>query len=82
MEHFLLLSCSLELCLKKVIQNYEKFLAVLSSLSNISYEEFNDSQNVERCFPMQKNISLKLTNEQVYRYAYDLYSFLFLDANI
>ncbi|TXG62909.1 hypothetical protein EZV62_009903 [Acer yangbiense] len=38
---------------------------VLGSLSNLSSEEFKDIQNVEKCYPMQKNITVKLTNEQI-----------------
>ncbi|KAL5863454.1 hypothetical protein ACOSQ3_000968 [Xanthoceras sorbifolium] len=38
---------------------------VLGSFSNGSSEEFKDIQNEEKCYPMQKNILVKLTNEQI-----------------
>ncbi|KAL9435145.1 hypothetical protein AB3S75_021415 [Citrus x aurantiifolia] len=38
---------------------------VLGSFSNGSSNEFEDIQNEEQCYPMQKNISVKLTNEQI-----------------
>lgn len=40
--------------------------AVLGSLLNQSVERIQGLQNVEQCFPMQKNITIRLTNEQVY----------------
>jgi hypothetical protein len=38
---------------------------VLVPLSNGSFGGIQALQNVEQCFPMQKNITMKLTNEQV-----------------
>ncbi|XP_024044233.1 uncharacterized protein LOC18047554 isoform X2 [Citrus clementina] len=38
---------------------------VLGSFSNGSSNELEDIQNEEQCYPMQKNISVKLTNEQI-----------------
>ncbi|KAI6707687.1 hypothetical protein NL676_010649 [Syzygium grande] len=38
---------------------------VLGSLSNQSVERIQGLQNVEQCFPMQKNITIRLTNEQI-----------------
>ncbi|KAJ0054471.1 hypothetical protein Pint_00462 [Pistacia integerrima] len=38
---------------------------VLGSLSNGSSKGLEDLEYVEQCFPMQKNISVKLTNEQI-----------------
>ncbi|KAH9731872.1 transmembrane protein-like protein [Citrus sinensis] len=40
---------------------------VLGSFSNGSSNELEDIQNEEQCYPMQKNISVKLTNEQIIR---------------
>ncbi|XP_044501364.1 uncharacterized protein LOC123222581 isoform X2 [Mangifera indica] len=37
----------------------------LCSPSNGSSKVFEDLENVEQCFPMQENISVKLTNEQI-----------------
>ncbi|GAY51476.1 hypothetical protein CUMW_134460, partial [Citrus unshiu] len=41
------------------------FVKVLGSFSNGSSNELEDIQNEEQCYPMQKNISVKLTNEQI-----------------
>ncbi|KAL9430210.1 hypothetical protein AB3S75_025569 [Citrus x aurantiifolia] len=38
---------------------------VLGSFSNGSSNELEDILNEEQCYPMQKNISVKLTNEQI-----------------
>ncbi|XP_052193210.1 uncharacterized protein LOC127801820 isoform X2 [Diospyros lotus] len=38
---------------------------VLDSISNGSFGDIQDLQNAELCYPMQKNISLKLTSEQI-----------------
>ncbi|XP_030548064.2 uncharacterized protein LOC115753554 isoform X2 [Rhodamnia argentea] len=38
---------------------------VLGSLSNQSIEWIQGLQNVEQCYPMQKNITIRLTNEQI-----------------
>ncbi|KAF8033278.1 hypothetical protein BT93_D2011 [Corymbia citriodora subsp. variegata] len=38
---------------------------VLGSLSNQSIERIQGLQNVEQCYPMQKNITIRLTNEQI-----------------
>ncbi|XP_044493880.1 uncharacterized protein LOC123217147 isoform X2 [Mangifera indica] len=38
---------------------------VLGALSNGSSKGLQNLENVEQCFPMQKNISVKLTNEQI-----------------
>ena len=39
--------------------------AVLRSLSNGSVESIVGVQNAELCYPLEKRISFKLTNEQV-----------------
>ncbi|KAE7999470.1 hypothetical protein FH972_003897 [Carpinus fangiana] len=39
--------------------------SVLFPLSNGSFGGIQALQNVEQCFPMQKNITMKLTNEQI-----------------
>lgn len=39
--------------------------SVLVPLSNGSFGGIQSLQNVEQCFPMQKNITMKLTNEQI-----------------
>ncbi|KAK3428616.1 hypothetical protein EUGRSUZ_E00113 [Eucalyptus grandis] len=38
---------------------------VLGSLSNQSVERIQGLQNVEQCYPMKKNITIRLTNEQI-----------------
>ncbi len=47
--------------------SFERFSSdvVFVPLSNGSFAGIQAFQNVEQCFPMQKNITMKLTNEQV-----------------
>ncbi|KAI8572590.1 hypothetical protein RHMOL_Rhmol01G0211400 [Rhododendron molle] len=40
---------------------------VFNPLSNGSFGDIQGFQNAELCYPMQKNVSLKLTNEQINR---------------
>lgn len=46
--------------------NISFFSVVLDYISNSSFGGSEDLQIVEKCYPMQKTISLMLTNEQVY----------------
>lgn len=41
------------------------YIAVIDYISNNSFVGNQSLQNFERCYPMQKNIWLILTNEQV-----------------
>lgn len=40
--------------------------AVFNPISNGSFGDIRGFQNAELCYPMEKNVALKLTNEQVY----------------
>lgn len=68
----------------KAVIRYVLFLnAVLEAISNAPFADIRGLQNAELCYPMQQNMSVIVTNEQVRfnMFGYKLSSIIFFYAN-
>lgn len=75
---------SLFLSANKAVIRYVLFLnAVLEAISNAPFADIRGLQNAELCYPMQQNMSVIVTNEQVRfnMFGYKLSSIIFFYAN-